>query len=428
MASASFLKFQPGLPKQGALVVTRQAPPASSSGERRKHQMTKEERARQRHSVEVTSNEGSNYLHIQPSILESLTRSAANANANRNRKKPESSIKEEVNDIGVGNNLSALPELMTVTVLPPALKSLVFLWEELSTNTLQAIEQQTVLPSPLTRLPSVKLGKRPFSNDPISKLPGVGEVAATKENKKPSISKESRKEWKSEAPNLSPIVIGDGMAIIERDTCELCGLTVSYPVPEHMQNVHPGCGWNAGGKGYNASGSYCIGWAGNCGEGGSEPSAWYLLCDTCRGKYMKNLDFRLTRKRKHRRNANHQRHVSSPNSPDNDETHVVVKNNAMFLLDLASAAGVCIPKQQHHRVSQTLSSVAENYSPPESSGPFPSTGPFQCLHALGVTNLQTNEERAYEEALRRQNANSYEGNSGGFTNSNGRVSLFFYSY
>ena len=96
MACASFLKFHPSLPKQGTQVVTRQSSPSLAS--ERRLEMTREERARQRHSVEVT-NDG-NYLHIPPSTLESLTRSAANANANRSRKKQESSIKEETNTIG----------------------------------------------------------------------------------------------------------------------------------------------------------------------------------------------------------------------------------------------------------------------------------------------------------------------------------------
>lgn len=36
----------------------------------------------------------------------------------------------------------------TVAILPPALKALVILWEQLSTNCLHAISNQTALPSP----------------------------------------------------------------------------------------------------------------------------------------------------------------------------------------------------------------------------------------------------------------------------------------
>lgn len=50
MACASFLKFHPTLPKQGAQVVTRHQ---DGPIDRRRRELTKEERARQRHSVEV---------------------------------------------------------------------------------------------------------------------------------------------------------------------------------------------------------------------------------------------------------------------------------------------------------------------------------------------------------------------------------------
>lgn len=50
--------------------------------------------------------------------------------------------------------------------------------------------------------------------------------------------------------------------------CELCGETFSHPVTYHMRQTHPGCGQHAGGRGYNSGGNYCLGWAGNCGDGG----------------------------------------------------------------------------------------------------------------------------------------------------------------
>ncbi|XP_015429888.1 PREDICTED: E3 ubiquitin-protein ligase MYCBP2-like [Dufourea novaeangliae] len=400
MACASFLKFHPSLPKQGALVVTRQ--PVTQSNDKEEQ----EQKARQRHSVEVTN--AGNYLHIQPSTLETLTRSAANANANRNRKKQETSSKEEVQANG---KLGAVPEFQTVAVLPPALKSLVFLWEELSTNCLQAIEQQSVLPSPISQIQTMKLGKRPIPE----KRPREEKV---KDREKKGSTK--KKEWKPVGrPNGAEVSAG-----IERETiCELCGLMFPHPVTYHMKMMHPGCGWHAGGKGYNSGGTYCIGWTGNCGDGGVGGSSWYLICDTCRDKYLRARKVKLAKfltgmsKRK-----NGSGKILSPiTSPNGNETHIVMKNNAMFLLDLASASGLSIPKQQR-RPSQTLSSVAENYSPPEAAGPFPATGPFQCMQALGVHHSQSHDERYYEEVLRRQNGhqNAFEGNSGMFNTTNGR--------
>lgn len=52
-----------------------------------------------------------------------------------------------------------------------------------------------------------------------------------------------------------------------------------------MRLVHPGCGKRAKGKGYNSVGTYCEGWAGNCGEGGKGASSWYLMCENCRERY-----------------------------------------------------------------------------------------------------------------------------------------------
>lgn len=127
MACASFLKFHPTLPKHGVPVITRNS---EITLNRRHKGFTKEEKARQRHSVEVTN--AGNYLHIQPSTLESLTRSAANANANRNRKK--------VTNIKQGEKFSE--KYQNVSVLPPALKSLVHLWEEVTCNCLMAVSQQ----------------------------------------------------------------------------------------------------------------------------------------------------------------------------------------------------------------------------------------------------------------------------------------------
>ncbi|XP_058807986.1 E3 ubiquitin-protein ligase MYCBP2-like [Phymastichus coffea] len=403
MACASFLKFHPNLSKQGAMVVTRQ--PSGDNSEKKRQEMTREERARQRHSVEVT-NDGS-YLHIQPSTLESLTRSAANANANRNRKKVNTNGTDET-----VNKLTALPEFTTVTVLPPALKCLVFLWEELRQNVLHAIDQQTVLPSPINQVPTVKPSKRIVPDTPTKTPQSNVKENNLGDKRDKKISKE-RKEWK---PTAKIPVTSDGAGIERETTCELCGLMFPHPVTYHMKLMHPGCGWHAGGNGYNSSGNYCVGWAGNCGDGGGGGSSWYLLCDTCRDKYLK-----AKKNKRYRRSVGElNKHMSPLTSPDIDETHIIIKNNSMFLLELASAAGVTIPKQQR-RPSQTLTAVAENYSPPEAAGPFPSTGPFQCLLSLGVQSSQSNDERLYEESFRRQGQqNSHDGSNNGLTVSNKR--------
>lgn len=59
------------------------------------------------------------------------------------------------------------------------------------------------------------------------------------------------------------------MSAVEKETfCELCGELFADPVTYHMRQSHAGCGHHAGGRGYNSGGNYCLGWAGNCGDGG----------------------------------------------------------------------------------------------------------------------------------------------------------------
>jgi E3 ubiquitin-protein ligase MYCBP2 len=179
-----------------------------------------------------------------------------------------------------------LPEFTTVTVLPPALKGLVFLWEELSSNCLQVINQQSVLPSPIVQPQNPKHTKQAANEDP-SKATSASTPAKEINNisdKREKKNARDKKDWKPLA-NVSGSEPPEG---IEKETiCELCGLMFPHPVTYHMKLMHPGCGWHSGGNGYNSGGNYCIGWAGNCGDGGGGGSSWYLLCDTCRDKYLK---------------------------------------------------------------------------------------------------------------------------------------------
>ncbi|CAB0038014.1 unnamed protein product [Trichogramma brassicae] len=395
MACASFLKFHPSLPKQPTTTTSQQqtnggvarqqssTSPVLAAADRRHEMMTREERARQRYSVEV-SNDG-NYLHIQPSTLESLTRSAANANANRSRKKADSSAGKE-DAVNNANKLTSLPEF--ATILPPALKGLVQLWEELSINCLQAIDQQTVVPSPLTQPPPIKLGKR----------------EAAKSSAK---DHEKRLEEEHERRLEKIRTLGQGAAAAaaasggtrRRRCCCCCCCWID-------QQRGKGDDLRALRTEFSASGDV---------SHEAHASGLRLARRRQRLQQRRQLLRRLgrqlrRRRRRRRKNKRYRRGIGDVNklmsplaSPDNDDTHMIVKSNAMFLLDLASAAGVSIPKHQR-RPSQTLSSVAENHSPPEPAGPFPTQVPFQCLLALGVNNSQSYEDHVYEELLRRQNS------------------------
>ncbi|XP_073976386.1 MYC binding protein highwire isoform X3 [Rhodnius prolixus] len=348
MACASFLKFHPTLPKQGALVVTRHTDRART--------------ADQRHSLEVST--AGSYLHIKPSTLETLTRSAANANANRHRGNKQNVIREEgrggVTDEQkppVVPSTSVQPccsgpdnqEEHTVTVLPPALKCLVHLWEQLTLTCLQAFAVNSVLPSPTA--PSAKNGE-------------TKRIARKK------------KDWKAGGSRC-----GGGNE--RMGSCELCGGVFPHPVTYHMRQAHAGCGGHAGGKGYNSGGNFCVGWAGNCGDGGVGGSSWYLVCDTCRDKYLRAKKLSASGsalgsvvKKPTRKKAATVPQPAKIVSPASNisasstlETHLVMKNNAMFLLELCGGS----PKRM---------AGGGRDSPPEL--PFPPPGPFQCLLSLGV--------------------------------------------
>ena len=136
--------------------------------------------------------------------------------------------------------------------------------------------------------------------------------------------------------------------------CELCGHVYPHPVTYHMRQAHPGCGGHSGGKGYNSGGNFCLGWAGSCGDGGVGGSSWYLVCDTCREKYLRtkrgsgvasNSGNSVGGNKRNGGIRNRHGAVGGKSGistvmipPNSQEPHNIIKNNAMFLLELASAA------------------------------------------------------------------------------------------
>ncbi|CAI9731993.1 E3 ubiquitin-protein ligase MYCBP2-like [Octopus vulgaris] len=258
--------------------------------------------------------------------------------------------------------------------LPATLYHLVGFWEELASTMLNVISKDMIYPSPALSMKTKKVEKK--------------EKEKTKEKR----TKKKR--------DLKPIVRGNlfgeaagvlfaGTAGAERETmCELCGVMYPHPVTYHMRRSHPGCGRYAGGKGYNSGGNFCGGWAGNCGEGGFGGSSWYLICDRCRDKYLRERrqaqkDKEKSRKYKKKIFANKQQSNLIPM-----ESHIILKNNAMFLLDLASAAGISLPSHSHKRTPNSLNrldmflpSVSEDIG--TDLNPFP-MAPFQYLTQQGA--------------------------------------------
>lgn len=172
-----------------------------------------------------------------------------------------------------------------------------------------------------------------------------------------------------------------------------------------MKQAHPGCGQHSGSKGYNSGGNYCLGWAGNCGDGGVAGSSWYLLCEGCRERYIKNNRGGKPNVNKNKsatkRKSAYVMSLMSPTTSVGVDTHIIMKDNAMFLLELASSAETGMSHQRRPS-STVMPSVSEktSSSPDYSSSFFPAPPPFQCLQALGADNAY-NDMPFYEEVLKR---------------------------
>lgn len=139
--------------------------------------------------------------------------------------------------------------------LPPTLSHLVTFWEEISAKVLE-ISTQPLNPP---KIPSI-----------VRELQKEFEEHKKSEDKKKKEAKKPLEKSQQQGPAL----------------CELCDGSYSDPVTYHMKEAHPGCGKHAGGFGYNSRGSFCSGWAGNCGDGGKGGSTWYLMCKDCHEKYL----------------------------------------------------------------------------------------------------------------------------------------------
>ena len=139
--------------------------------------------------------------------------------------------------------------------LPPTLNHLVTFWDEMSAKILDSAS----LPFPPPKVPAL-----------------AKELQKRYEEEKKEIEKRKKEKDKKSSPQG-----GNGSTV-----CELCDQSFQDPVTYHMKEAHPGCGKHASGWGYNSRGTFCSGWAGNCGDGGRGGSTWYLMCKDCHSKYL----------------------------------------------------------------------------------------------------------------------------------------------
>ena len=191
---------------------------------------TREEKVRQRHSVEILS-----------SVLSGPYASALPVAF-------EESWNAERSDSTAGLSQPVSNEIKGSSSLTPTLSLLVELWEKLSEQCIEVIQTEAVAPSSM-------LGhKHSRTEDGHSKSKGPSKAEGSKEARRAEEKERKRKSRKE---------------VVRSETnCELCGSQFPLPVTAHMRQAHPGCQKPAHGLGYNPSGHYCGGWVGNCGEGG----------------------------------------------------------------------------------------------------------------------------------------------------------------
>ncbi|XP_065845558.1 E3 ubiquitin-protein ligase MYCBP2-like isoform X3 [Oscarella lobularis] len=201
--------------------------------------------------------------------------------------------------------------------LPPALKHLAIFWDDLVRGLQLATSK---------RLPQPKIGE-------LKIRANVWE----KPDKKKAVKAAPAGKGKA----------AKGVANAGETICELCDKAFRNPVTYHMKREHPGCGRHAAGQGYNSSGLFCSGWAGNCGDGGHGGSTWYLMCRKCRDKYMSMKKETSgggaddASSRKSLGGGFVVRSLSGKpkfKQPENRDAHVVITENCKFLLELGSAA------------------------------------------------------------------------------------------
>ncbi|XP_058840925.1 E3 ubiquitin-protein ligase highwire [Topomyia yanbarensis] len=288
MACASFLKFHPSISKKESENLP--------VGNPHEYLLTREQKVLQRHSVEI-SNAGT-YLNIRPSTLETLAKIGNCCVHNRK-------LRNRNADIFTTRD----GDLSQPSALPPALRCLVYVWDQLCCNFIHLVETN--------------------SND--------------KENDFSSLK--SNKSVEEKTTNVK----GVGQKKVEDGCwCELCDVFLPIPVTYHMRIVHPGCGKYAKGKGYNSIGVYCEGWAGNCGDGGQGVSSWYLMCEKCRTKYVncaKVINYNESNNTGHKLDGSSNILLGfGAESTIPSELFTIMKENSFFLLELNSYNGGLINK------------------------------------------------------------------------------------
>ncbi|CAG4984339.1 unnamed protein product, partial [Parnassius apollo] len=232
IACAAFLKFHPQLPKQGARVLTRDnenldnadIEPLNSEYPSGKNSALNNEETKYDSDQEPVVSELEpdiltalgQYLSVHPSALETLTRSGTEAWATRDRKSDINEAIKEEDTISADSGSSP----SVVSVLPPALRAMVALWDGLCDA-----DQLAVATDKFKKEASEKR-----DNEDLRSFSGI----------------RKRKDWKQSTLSKTPYSV----------RCELCGgASVPPPLAAHMRHAHPGCHAPAA-AGYDRAGQY----------------------------------------------------------------------------------------------------------------------------------------------------------------------------
>ena len=249
----------------------------------------------------------------------------------------------------------------TTTTLPQTLSYLVLFWDELCKSTSKKIADNHVTTGPGPRPSSEALTSA--TKFKMKKEDCGGGGGGGGGGGKVAVSAKKSSHAKSIGPAVPPPPSSAALrgnlfgaaadqllakvSAADKDfevLCELCGEEFAHPVTYHMRQAHPGCGKPAGGQGYNSGGNFCGGWAGSCGDGGVGGSTWYLMCDVCRAKYLRDKKKgggagRKERTKKPVVSAGDvlSRRKSTPTAVNTapTEPHWIVYHNAMFVLELS---------------------------------------------------------------------------------------------
>ncbi|CAL2043031.1 unnamed protein product [Caenorhabditis brenneri] len=165
--------------------------------------------------------------------------------------------------------------------------------------------------------------------------------------------------------------------------CELCDANITVPLTVHLRMAHPGCGGDCLGYGYNSSGKFTTGWSGECGAGGRGQSPWYLLCNNCRSQYLKK-----TPAGHHQERTRRWREFRFSTSASDARPEVIIRQNALFLLDLNNRL-----QTESNNSSAATSGWTINLFPTHLS--TPSTMPRSQQKRLDVPQSHSIQQNSY---------------------------------